>query len=403
VQLHQVSKRGQARRWSFKDGALVVQTALCCVLLICSFVAVRGLMRSLATRPGLDLAGVSVVSFDPALARYSVEETRQFQRRSLDAIAQLPGVIAAAYSKSIPLMTDHSSRALFREEDVERKREQVRNIGYYNVSPGYFGTMGTRLIAGRDFAWTESQPVAIVNETMARQFFGPGIAMPDAAGKHFRYFNGTLVTVIGVVEDGKYAMLAEDPKPIVFQPIFRSNESETVMIVRSKLPEAAMAAQMARTIKALDPTMPLYGVGPLRDQLALAFLPAWIASIALGAFGVLAAMLCVTGIYGLASYSVSRRRREIGIRMAIGARPAQVLRAVLGRLAILVAVGSVAGIGLGLAAEQLLSAVVYQASSRDLPTLAAVAAVMLLIAAMSAFGPVRRAISVDPNLALRQD
>src|SRR5204863_7533072 len=141
-------------------------------------------------------------------------------------------------------------------------------------------------------------------------------------------------------------------------------------------PEGAMAAQMARAVKTLDAAMPVYGVGSLNDMIGLAFLPAWAASIALGAFGALAMMLAVTGIYGLASYSVSRRVREIGIRMAIGARPTQVLRTVLGRLALLVAGGAVAGIVLGAAFGKILSAVVYQASSRDPMILAAVGLVM---------------------------
>jgi ABC-type antimicrobial peptide transport system permease subunit len=241
-------------------------------------------------------------------------------------------------------------------------------------------------------------PVAIVNDEFARQIVGTA----DAVGRRFRSYRGTLVTIVGVVETGKYSTYAEAPKPVVFWPILQRQDTETLLLVRSSRPEAVVAAEMARVVKALDPALPIYGSGSLISLTQLAFLPGWIASIAMGAFGMLAVMLAVTGIYGLASYSVSRRVREIGIRMAIGARPAQVLRAVMGRLALLVAGGSIAGISLGIASSQLLSVVVYQASPRDPVTLAAVGAIMSAIAVLSALGPIRRAISIEPVHALRE-
>jgi ABC-type antimicrobial peptide transport system permease subunit len=164
-----------------------------------------------------------------------------------------------------------------------------------------------------------------------------------------------------------------------------------------------MAAEMARAIHDLDPAMPLSAVSSMRDGMGLAFLPAQIALAALGTFGLLAVMLAVTGIYGMARYSVSRRVREIGVRMAIGARPVQVLRTVLGRLAIVVACGCIAGLALGLASGQILSAVVYQASPRDPLTLAMVCGVMAMVALASSWGPLRRAIKLDPVRVLREE
>jgi hypothetical protein len=317
-------------------------------------------------------------------------------------VSQLTGVTAAAYAKSVPLTTDQSNTTVFPENAAERRPEQGRTVAYYDVSPGYFKTIGTRLLAGREFDWRETNvtaPVAIVNETFARQFFGT----TDAVGKHFRSYSGTVVEIAAVAEDGKYLTFTEGPRPVLFWPILQQGDSATVLLVRSSLPEAMMAGEMARAVKALDPAIPVYGAGSLVDTMGLAYLPAWVASIALGAFGVLAVMLAVTGIYGIASYSVARRSREIGIRIAIGARPRHVLQCVLRRLALLVAAGTGVGLVIGLASGSLLASVVSQASPRDPITLTAVGVFMLVIAVVSALGPMRRAISMDPMRAVRED
>jgi hypothetical protein len=302
----------------------------------------------------------------------------------------------------VPLSTDQSNTSVFPEDAVDRLPKQGRTVAYYNVSPGFFATIGTRLLAGREFAWTdtrETMPVAIANETFAKQFFGTA----DAVGKRFRSFGGRLVEIVAVAEDGKYFTFTETQKPVLFQPVLQQGDAETMLIVRSSLPETTMAGEMARALKTLDPTMPLYGIGSLVDATSVAYLPAQIASVALGAFGLLAVMLAVTGIYGVASYSVAKRRKEIAIRMALGARPRHVVRDVLGRLGLLVGVGSGFGLVLGLASSTLLASVVYQASPRDPTTLATVGAFMIVIALLSALGPMRRAISTDPLGALRQD
>ncbi len=391
----------RTRRWSVRDASLFVQTTLCCVLVVCSLVAASGLSNVFLARPGLNPEGVSLVSFDTVLAGYPTPESLRFQRRALDEVRKLPGVTYAAYARSVPLSSDQSNTTVFAENAPEPRRlNDGWRTGYYFVSPGFFRAMGTRLIAGREYSWTESDPaVAIVNETFARKMFGT----TNAVGRRFRYFGGAPVEVIAVAEDGKYFTFSEDPRPVVFRPATRSSSLEATLIVRSSRDEQAMAGEMARVVKALDPAMPLYGVGSMRDTMALVSLPAQVAVVALGTFGLLAVMLAITGIYGLASYSVSRRVREIGIRMAIGARPKQVLQSVLGRLAIVVAAGSLVGIALGLASGEVLKAVVYQASPRDPITLAGVALIMGAVALGSALGPIRRAVSIEPTRALRED
>jgi ABC-type antimicrobial peptide transport system permease subunit len=209
--------------------------------------------------------------------------------------------------------------------------------------------------------------------------------------------------VIGVVETGKYTTLTEAPRPVLFRPAMQLYNATTTLVVRSALSEVEMAEQMRKAIGDLDSRLPLFGVGSLTQMLGFAFFPSRAATVALSAFGVLAIMLAVTGIYGLAAYAVSKRIRDIGIRIAVGAQPWQVLRSVLGRTVMLLSIGSSLGLALGLAAGQVLSSVVYEASARDPLVLAAVTLSMALIGLGAAMAPARQALSIDPIRALRQE
>jgi predicted permease len=391
------------RRWALRDVLLTTQVAVCCVLLTASFVSLRGLSRALSTPLGFDAHSVAVAGFDLGLAHYKQQDAQNFQRRALDAVARLPGVTAAAYGNSVPLSIDQSSNMVFAENETDFRPSKSTGVSYYDVSPGYFRAMGTRLIAGRDFTWRDDKNatrVAIVNETFARKMFGTR----DAIGGRFRYGrNAPPIEVIGVVETGKYTTLTEAPRPALFRPTAQSYNATTMLLVRSALPEAEMAEQIRKTIGDLDSRLPLYGVGSLTQMLGFAFFPSRAATVALSALGVLAIMLAITGIYGLAAYAVSKRTRDIGIRIAVGAQPLQVLRSVLGRTVMLLSIGSSVGLALGLAAGQVLSSVVYEASARDPLVIAAVALTMAVIGLGAALAPARQALSIDPIRALRQE
>jgi len=327
------------RRWALRDVLLTAQVAVCCVLLTASFVSLRGLTRALSTPLGFDARSVAVAGFDLGLAHYAQPEAQNFQRRALDAVARLPGVAAAAYANSVPLSIDQSSNTVFAENETDFRPSKSTSVSYYDVSPGYFRAIGTRLIAGRDFTWRdgkETPRVAIVNERFARKIFGTR----DAIGLRFRHGrNAPLIEVIGVVETGKYMTLTEAPRPALYRPAPQSYNATTTLVVRSALPEAEMAEQMRKAIGDLDSRLPLYGVGSLTQLLGFAFFPSRAATVALSAFGVLAIMLAITGIYGLAAYTVSKRTRDIGIRIAVGAQPWQMLRSVLGRTLMLLSIG----------------------------------------------------------------
>jgi predicted permease len=400
--------KGGATSWgrtrlAFRDVLVVLQVALCFVLVAACLISLRGLQQALKMRLGFEPEGVSVVAFDLGLAGYSEAKGRAFQQRVLDAVKQLPGVRSAAYSNSVPLSIDQSTTSVFPEDKPALRRSESISANYYEISPGYFETMGTKLLAGRDFTWhdnAKSPRVAIVNAAFGRQV----LHSESAVGKRFRQGpKGSPVEVVGVVEDGKYESLTESQRPAVFWPMLESYNSTTTLEVRSSIPAAEMVREMRQQVAGLDPELPIYGTGSLDQMLGFAFFPTHAAAIALSAFGVLAIMLAVTGIHGLVSYAVAHRVREIGIRMAVGARPSQVLRLVLGRIAVLLAIGSALGLVLALAAGQVLASVVYGASSRDPQVLAVVVATIALLGLLSSWAPTRRVLRIDPMVALRYE
>ena len=391
------------RRLAFRDVLVVLQVALCFVLVACCLVSLRGLQKALRMPLGFEPQGVSLVSFDLGLAGYPEQKGRIFQQRMLEEAKNLPGVRAAAYSNSVPLSIDQSTTEVFPDAPGALRRSDGTRANYYQVSPGYFEVMGTSVLAGRDFTWHDDDKapeVAIVNVSFAKRV----MHTQNPIGKRFhRGLDGPLVEVVGMVEDGKYESLTEAPKPVVFWSTLQQYNSTTTMEVRSSLPATQMVKEMRQAVARLDPELPLFGTGSLDQMLGFAFLPTRAAAIALSAFGLLALMLAATGVHGLVAYAVARRVREIGIRVAVGASPSQVLELVLRRIATLLAIGSVVGLLLALAAGQLLASVVYQASPRDPLILPAVLAVIVLVGLLSSWAPMRRALRIDPMAALRYE
>jgi predicted permease len=391
------------RRMAFRDVLVPVQVALCFVLVAACLISLRGLQQALKMPLGFEPEGVSVVGFDLGLAGYTEGKGRAFQQRVLEAVKQLPGVRSAAYSNSVPLNIDQSTTTVYPANKPAIRPTDGIAANYYQVSPGYFETMGTRLLAGRDFTWHDdatSPKVAVVNLAFAKRVFH---TQNPIGLRFYNGFTGSLVQVVGLVEDGKYESLTDALQPAVFWPILQNYNSTTTLEVKSSLPAAQIVGEMRQVVARLDPELPLYGTGSLNQMLGFAFFPTHAAAIALSAFGLLAIMLAVTGIHGLVSYAVARRVREIGIRMAVGGRPSQILRLVLGRIAVLLAIGSAIGLVLALAAGQVLASVVYEASPRDPRVLAAVLAAIVFLGSLSSCAPLRRALRIDPMTALRSE
>jgi hypothetical protein len=272
----------------------------------------------------------------------------------------------------------------------------------YRISPEYFQASGTALLSGRSFTWhddKDSPRVAVVNPAFARKIFG---SVEKAMGGVFKMKDGTRTQVVGVVENGKYASLTEDPKPVIFIPLMQSPSSATYMIVRSGRDPQQLEAAIRGTLRQLDRGLPVYIQTRLRELDAMLFGPR-MATLSLGVRGLMGAMLSITGIFGMAAYSVSKRLRELGIRIALGAQRRELLQAALGRPLKLLAFGAAAGLLFGVLASRVLALIVDQATPRDPLVLGGVILAMLLLGLVATWVPAQRALSVDPLMLLREE
>ena len=270
------------------------------------------------------------------------------------------------------------------------------------VSPGYLHAAGSTLLAGRDFTWHDDKKaprVAIVNPEFARSVLG---SESGAIGGYFKMMDGTRIQVVGIVENGKYKTITEASEPAAFMPILQAPSSSTWLVVRSNWDPQELAAAMRRALRNLDPAVPIT-IRTWNKQLDSALFASRVATVSLGVLGGLGAMLAVTGIFGMASYSVSKRMRELGIRIALGAQRKEVLSAALGRAFRLLAFGSMAGLLLGIAATRVLAYIVYQATPRDPFVLGGVVLTMLLLGLIATWIPAYRALKADPLMLLREE
>ncbi len=397
---------GNSRRWTLRDALLVVQIALCAVLLTSSLVAARGLARSLQADLGFDPNGALLASFDLNAAGAADAQVPALERRALDAVAALPAVASAGFITNVPpLSVGSNTQDIYRDGTSDRRASNVAaEAQQYAVSPGYFEAARTKLIAGRELTWNDDKNaprVAVVNRAFAQRVLGPG----NPIGQHFVYYGGR-VEVVSLTEDGKYNSLTEDPTPAVFYATLQRPDASAVLVARTRSgdaePNAKTAVAVRAAVQQMDPNLPV-NVRAWSEDLRFVQFPAFAASAALGVMAGLAAMLAVTGIFGMASYAVSKRLRELGLRVALGAGRKEVLAAALGRPARLLLFGSAAGIVLGAMASRLLAHVVYQANSQDPVVLLGVVLSMALLALLATWLPARRALNVDPASLLREE
>ena len=393
------------RRFTVRDVLLVVQIALCAVLVTASLVAVRGLVRSVNASYGFDPHNVMTAGINLADAGYTGSQIPQFDRRMMDAMVAIPGVDAVGLVNNYPplVYTAAFREKVFTEQTRDLKLANVAISPFrFNVSPGYLGAARTALLAGRDFTWNDDKGAlapAMVNRQFAVRMFG---SVNGALARHFRIGDGTLVEVIGIVEDGKYQALTEDREPAIFMPSMLYPDPYCYLIVRSNRDPQQLAALMRSNLRRLDAGLPV-DIQSWNQLLQVVQFPARVATMALGVLGLIGAILSITGIFGMAAYSVSRRLKELGIRVALGARRREVLATALGRAVRLLAAGSAAGLALGVLASRVLSYVVYQATPRDPLVLAGAVAAMALLGLVATWIPAQRALRVDPMALLREE
>ncbi|HYK17243.1 MAG TPA: ABC transporter permease [Bryobacteraceae bacterium] len=390
------------RRVQARDLLVGAQVTLSVVLLVATVLVIRSLQRAVTIDVGFNPSHAAIVQFDLGLVGYNEERGRQFERRLLDKLAATPGLESYGLASSVPLSLGQSSRDVYAEGKPVPKASDAPSAYYYDVSPGYFRTMQTRLVAGRDFTEhdTGSAPqVAIVNEAFARRLF-PG---ESAIGKRYRGGSGTWVEIIGVVQDGKYQTLNDVNELALFRPRAQRYDTTIAVIARSSSASSAALQSIQRVVSSLDPEIPFFQAGTIEDHMSFPLLPARIAAAMLGAFGVIAMLLAATGVYGMLAYAISRRSREIGIRVAIGATRKNVLALVLRRAAIIVAFASLVGSALALGLGRLFTPVLYGVSPRDPMTFALALALMASIGLIACLVPTRRALRIDPAVALRDE
>jgi predicted permease len=394
---------GGFRRSRLRNVLVVAQVALSLVLLVCAGLIVRSLQAAQAMRPGFNPENAVSLSFDVGLQGYDEERGRAFQKDALERARQTPGVKSAALVTSLPLSLDYSYTTIYVEGQAPVSSSQLPVAVPNTVSPGYFQTMEIAL-RGRDFTEQDDKKetrYAIVNETFARKFF-PG---QDAIGRRFN-FNGPeqpFWEVIGVAADGKYNTLGEEPKAAFYRPLLRDYNTSVSLVARTNVePQTAIAA-LRREIQSLDPTLPLYGVKTLTEHMQMPLFPARTAAVVLGSFGLMALLLAAIGIYGVMSYVVAGRIREIGVRMALGAQRRDVLRLIVGQGMLLALVGLVAGVVLAFLAANMLTTMLYGVGAADPLTYTVVAALLAAVALLACYVPALRATRVDPMIALRYE
>jgi predicted permease len=390
------------RRFTLRDLLLAIQITLCALLVTASLVSLRGMERSLHAPIGFDPQNVMLAMEDLHMAGYPDDAAFPVQRRIIHDASGIPGVTAVGIINNAPLGGGSDDADVYREGTADlRPSNSAFDAQYFSISPGYLSAARTHLLGGRDFTWDDgptTPKIAIVNQTFARRMFGN----EPAIGRHFLGNDKSSYEVVGVVEDGKYQTLTENATAAMFFPLAQRHDGSTVLVVRSHLSPAETASALNRMLSGIDSSLPIV-LRTWTDNLALVLFPARVATAALSVMGLLAAMLAVTGVFGMAAYAVSRRLRELGIRVALGAHRVQLMRAALGRPLVVLLAGSIAGLIFGVLSGRLLAALVYDATSRDPLVLLGAVAAMVIVGLIATWIPARRALSINPAQLLRED
>ena len=392
------------RRITARDALLALQVAVCAVLVTSSFVAVRGLMRSMRSDLGIEPQNALLVDVDMNTAGYHGDQIPVMQERMLEAMATIPGVEAVGLTNLPPMTLDCcASSFVFSDSTMDLKdANAVTRATQFSISTDYFRAAGTSLLMGRAFTLRDdknSPRVAIINQHFAREVFG---SEAKAMYAYFKLPDKPRVQVVGIVEDGKYGSATEPPQPAMFLPILQSPATEAWLVLRSKSEPQQTALAIRSKLHGLDPLL-VSSTETWSSGLTQSLFAPRMAAFSLGVLGIMGGLLSITGIFGMAAYAVSRRKRDLGIRIAIGAQRSEVLQTALGRAVKLLAFGSAAGLLLGILSSRVLASIVFDATPRDPFVLAGVVVAMALVGLMATWIPAQRALSIDPVMLLREE
>jgi len=406
--LKDTAAQGGYRRSRLRNSLVVAQLALSLILLIAAGLVGRALQRLQSMNPGFDTRNALTMSFDLGLQGYDREKGQQFYARVVERVQALPGVHSAALVNSLPLSLNYNSSYVYVEGQPAERGANVPLAMSGSVNPKYFETMGTTLVAGREFTEQDrekSELVAVVNEAFVHRLLPGAKSSGDGLGRRISLSSekGPFVRIVGVARDGKYFNISEEPRTFVWLPISQNYITNASLVVRTVGDPRAAIAAVRNEVHALDPNLPVYDVKTMTEHMRLALFPARIAATVLGSFGCVALTLAAIGIYGVTSYSVAQRTREIGIRMALGAQLNDVLRLIIAQGIKLTAIGVGLGLGGAYLLTRAMSSLLYEVSATDTGTFVTVPALLVAVALVASYLPARRATKVDPLVALRYE
>ncbi len=391
---------GGRKTW-LRNALVVAQVSLSLVLLVAAGLFLRSLQKAQGFYPGFNPRNVLLMGVDLFPSGYSPEQGQRFFRQLVEQLESLPGVRSATLSRRVPLGFGGYSTTSIRVEGFQPAKDEEVWTYSNTIGPNYFRTMEIPLLRGRDFTQRDNEngsQVAIVNDSFASRFWKGG----DPIGKRVEYGTGW-VTVVGVARDSRYRRLVEPPSPMLFRPVLQSYQPSSYIHVRSGTDPRALAPAVQGVVRSLDPNLPVFNIQTLEAHISASSFQQRLAGSLLGVFGMLALTLAAVGLYGVISYAVGQRTREIGIRVALGAQEGDILRLVV-RLGVGLAMF---GVGIGLAAavalSRLLTGLLFGITSTDPITYFVVAAMLVSVALLASYIPALRATRIDPMAALRYE
>jgi predicted permease len=404
------------RRYNMRGVLVVSQVALSLVLLVAAGLFLRNLEQVQAIRAGFDVDRLVSAQLPVNLLRYTKPQGRAFYRAVVERVKTIPGVESAAVAR-VPVLAGSGRVGSIHIEGREGPAEQFRSEGggftargrdIVNsnvIGPGYFRTLGVPMLAGRDFDdrdVPEAPLIAVVNDAFARLHF-PDRGREEVLGRRISADGrqGPWREIVAVVADSKYGTLTEPPTPILYLPLSQNHETGVVLYVRTTADPASVVASVRGAVRSVEPNLPLPQLGTVADTVASSLYVSRMGAVLLGAFAGLAVLLAAIGVYSVTSFSIAQRTREIGVRMALGARWDDVVGLVLSQGMRLVAAGIVVGMVLAVAAARSVEGFLYGMSGWDALTFAVVPLVLGLVALAACLLPARRAIKMDPLAALR--
>jgi len=393
------------RLWG-RNVLVVAQVATSLMLLTASFLMVRGFQHGVLEGNGFAKDHLLMASFDPRLVQYNVAQTQQFYKLLAERVREAPGVQGEALTQNVPLGQEDFDGVAFVPDDFQMPRDRENfNSTMDTVDQGYFETMGIPILRGRGFLASdtaEAPRVAIVNEQFAKHYW-PG---EDAVGRHIRLDSptGTPVEIVGVAQTIKYQDASEKAADFVYMPLAQHPVARMALMLRSSGDPLQLVQPVKDIVRTLDPNLPMLHTMSYEDfYLNQAVRGPQIAIDLVGSMGVVGLLLTIAGLYGLVTYNVSRRTREIGIRIALGAASSDVLRLVMGKGLVLVGMGTVIGLAMGFAVEQLMNSMLFNAGGVDILAYVIVVPSLFLVTMLAVYVPARRASRIAPTQALRYE